>query len=253
MLPVKCWHCNHGKALTRAGGEKGPEKALWAAHCLFMAVRAPVRRVMTGHYLFVVLSRLSGAGKAQVWVLANNTTASWHLTWRQLLLPNISSHWFETTPFNIKSLNFKEGDRKDLRIFTGNTLPIIWSVRDMKVEIWFFCKSKDRIPTCGFSRVSLSCICTFCWTVASKIRKRNGRKSKRKWLFEDKTKQSVRGQCVSKSKPDQQLCPLWNWVTRAAFPKQESRFVFVPTFQPPTVTDLGYLGSGCFFHWELMG
>ena len=62
VLPVKCWHCNHGKALTRAGGEKGPEKALSAAHCLFMAVRAPVRRVMTGHYLFVVLSLWSREG-----------------------------------------------------------------------------------------------------------------------------------------------------------------------------------------------
>ena len=31
----------------------------------------------------------------------------------------------------------------------------------------------------------------------------------------------------------------------AAFPKQESRFVFVPTFGPPTVTDLRYLDPGC--------
>ena len=50
---------------------------------------------------------------------------------------------------------------------------------------------------------------------------------------------------MSKSKPDQQLCPLSNWVTGAAFPKQESRFVFVPTFGPPTVTDLRYLDPGC--------
>ena len=45
--------------LSRDGGEKGPEKA---AYCLFMAVRAPVRRVMTGHYLFVVLSLWSREG-----------------------------------------------------------------------------------------------------------------------------------------------------------------------------------------------
>ena len=43
--------------LSRDGGEKGPEKA---AYCLFMAVRAPVRRVMTGHYLFVVFSLEQG-------------------------------------------------------------------------------------------------------------------------------------------------------------------------------------------------
>ena len=33
---------------------------------------------------------------------------------------------------------------------------------------------------------------------------------------------------------------------RAAFPKQESRFVFLQTFGPPsTVTDLRYLDPGC--------
>ena len=54
-----------------------------------------------------------------------------------------------------------------------------------------------------------------------------------------------RGECVSKSKTDQQLCPPRNWVTGAAFPKQESRFVFVPTFGRATVTDLRYLDPGC--------
>ena len=44
---------------------------------------------------------------------------------------------------------------------------------------------------------------------------------------------------MSKSKPDQQLCPLWNWVTSAAFPKQESGLGrFCPNFSAPTVTDL---------------
>ena len=60
VLAVKCWHCNHGTALTRVGGEKGSEKARSPAYCLFMAVRAPVRRVMTGHYLFVVFSLEQG-------------------------------------------------------------------------------------------------------------------------------------------------------------------------------------------------
>ena len=51
--------------------KKGRKKL---AYCLFMAVRALASQVMTGHYLFVVLSRLSGAGKAQAGVSANNVT-----------------------------------------------------------------------------------------------------------------------------------------------------------------------------------
>ena len=58
---IKCWPSNVGTAImARLSCEKGPEKALWPAYCLFMAVRAPVRRVMTGHYLFVVFSLEQG-------------------------------------------------------------------------------------------------------------------------------------------------------------------------------------------------
>ena len=112
MLALQSWHSSHEMV-----AKKGRKKPLTV--CLWLFER---RSGGLWQDIIFLWFCLSGAGKAQVWVLANNLTPSWHLRWPFESQYKLTPSWLltaRTSFFNIQYLQISP-----------------------KVEIWLVCDSK---------------------------------------------------------------------------------------------------------------
>ena len=123
MLALQSWHSSHEMV-----AKKGRKKPLTV--CLWLFER---RSGGLWQDIIFLWFCLSGAGKAQVWVLANNLTPSWHLRWPFESQYKLTPSWLltaRTSFFNIQYLHSVQKWKSDWSAIVN--ISVCFSYRKLK-------------------------------------------------------------------------------------------------------------------------